>query len=158
MRWIVFLAFLSMVVAPSAVGATSIGTIEIPKIGLKESFSQGIGASVLASGPGHYPETGMPGAGRTVALAGHRVTHTHPFRNLDRLSHGDAIKVTSNDFVYTYKVFKKHTVFPWENFVFSDLGWEQLVLTTCTPPGSATQRLVIHAWLYSKTSTWIQVK
>ena len=45
------------------------------------------------TGPGHYPETQLPGQRGTVAIAGHRTTYGAPFHNLDELDRGDRIEL-----------------------------------------------------------------
>jgi sortase (surface protein transpeptidase) len=64
--------------APAATPAAGaiLGRVAIPRLDLSAGFRHGVGSAVLAKGPGHYPGTSLPGAGGTVALAGHRVTHT----------------------------------------------------------------------------------
>src|SRR4051794_24850931 len=52
-----------------------IGRIEIPKIGLKAVVVEGVAVDDLKDGPGHYPETPMPGQKGNAAIAGHRTTY-----------------------------------------------------------------------------------
>ena len=67
----------------------AIGRIEIPKIGVSQPMFEGVGLDVLANGPGHWPGTAMPGDTGNAVVAGHRVTHTHPFLDIDQLNPGD---------------------------------------------------------------------
>ena len=39
----------------------------------------------LRKGPGHYPDTPLPGVMGNMAIAGHRTTYGHPFGDLDQL-------------------------------------------------------------------------
>ena len=57
-----------------------IGMIEIPKIGLYHRVMHGISLRNIDLGPSHWPGTAMPGELGNTVFAGHRVTHTHPFR------------------------------------------------------------------------------
>src|SRR5262245_36279642 len=43
---------------------------------------EGVRPEDLAQGLGHYPGTGLPGQIGNFAIAGHRVTHGEPFREL----------------------------------------------------------------------------
>src|SRR5262245_19337739 len=54
------------------------GIIEIPKIGLKMTFVEGVSLEDLKLGPGHYPLTPLPGQFGNAAIAGHRTTYKHP--------------------------------------------------------------------------------
>ena len=67
----------------------ALGRIEAPGMdGLNMVFVQGTDESSLELGPGHYPETAMPGQGKTVAIAGHRTTYLAPFRHIDSMKQG----------------------------------------------------------------------
>jgi sortase (surface protein transpeptidase) len=74
----------------------------------------------------------------TVAIAGHRTTHSRPFYNLDRLRKRDLVRALG----VNYYVTKKIVVRPWEIWPLNHAG---LVLSACTPRGSAAYRLVIVA-------------
>jgi sortase A len=90
----------------------------------------------------------MPGEGRTIAIAGHRVTHTHPFYELAELQKHAVIEIhfgPSLARTACYRVTGDRVVSPRDTSVTADLGFERLVLTTCTPPHFATYRLVVYA-------------
>ena len=131
--------------APAAPAAgAALGALEIPRLGLRVVFRQGVTAAVLALGPGHYPSTRLPGRRGTVGIAGHRVTHSHPFRDLNRLRRGDRIVIrTSRRFVY--RVFAMRILPPQRVWPLRDRGGAQLVLTACHPPGTDRDRLVVFA-------------
>jgi sortase A len=137
--------------APSgAAGPLAWGRIVIPRIGLDTAFFNGQARADTDHGPSHYPWTAMPGAGRTVAIAGHRVTHTHPFLRLGELRRKDLVIVRygrrpSFSRRACYRVTGSAVVSPADVAVTRDVGFERLVLTTCTPPRSATNRLVVAA-------------
>jgi Sortase domain len=71
----------------------ALGKLLIPSIGVSEYVVEGTDAENLRKGPGHYPETPLPGQRGTVAIAGHRTTFGAPFRKLDQLKKGDRIVV-----------------------------------------------------------------
>lgn len=52
---------------------------------------EGIDLSILHWGPGHWPGSARPGEVGNAVFAGHRVTHTRPFLDIDRLVAGDRI-------------------------------------------------------------------
>ena len=68
-----------------------IGEIRIPKIGLVHPVYEGVTLTVVDQGPGHWPGSAVPGQLGNAVFAGHRVTHSHPFRNVDKLVAGDEI-------------------------------------------------------------------
>ena len=68
-----------------------VGTIEIPKLGLSVPLNQGISLRSIDRGPSHWPGTALPGRVGNTVIAGHRVTHSKPFRHIDSLAVGDEI-------------------------------------------------------------------
>lgn len=117
-------------------------TISIPRLHLR---SRVYSLAKLNRGPAWWRVTGRPGGGDTVAIAGHRITHTHPFYYLERLRPGDPIYVTYRGHVYRYRVLG-HRVLPSSDLHIADaVGYERLLLTACTPRGSAAYRLVVEA-------------
>jgi sortase A len=136
--------------APAAATTRIMGRIVIPAIRLDVVFANGQAATDTASGPSHYPWTAMPGQRRTVAIAGHRVTHTHPFLHLNDLRRGDLVEIRFGRGPAfrqkaCYRVRHMHIVDPASVGVTRDVGYDRLVLTTCHPPGSAVRRLVVTA-------------
>jgi LPXTG-site transpeptidase (sortase) family protein len=117
-------------------------TISIPRLHLKSRIYP---ALELNSGPAWWPVTGRPGRGDTVAIAGHRTTHTHPFYYLDRLRPGDAIYVVFRGQAYRYRVTTTRVIPATDEHMADAVGHERLLLTACTPRGSAAFRLVVQA-------------
>ena len=129
-----------------------IGIIQIPKIGLDMVVVEGTGTADLRLGPGHYPGTPLPGQPGNAAIAGHRTTYLHPFYDLNDLSPGDPIYVTTTQGRFRYDVTQQLVVSPSDTAVVAPTVTNELTLTTCTPPFSATQRLVLHALLAPGTT------
>src|SRR4029077_10075286 len=57
--------------------------LEIPTIGVTSYVVSGVEPGDLKQGPGHYPDTPMPGQLGNSAIAGHRTTYGQPFYRLD---------------------------------------------------------------------------
>lgn len=57
---------------------------------------------VLARGFGLVEGSPAPGAVGNFALAGHRITHGEPLRDMPELEAGDTVEVVTADMVYTY--------------------------------------------------------
>lgn len=129
----------------------ALGRIEAPDMdGLNMVFVQGTDESSLELGPGHYPETAMPGQGKTVAIAGHRTTYLAPFRHIDDLKPGEEITLKMPYGTFIYSVQKSEIVDPTDVGVIHDTGYERLVLSACNPVYSAAQRYIIYAKLVSE--------
>jgi sortase A len=126
----------------------ALGRIEAPGMdGLNMVFVQGTDESSLELGPGHYPETAMPGQGKTVAIAGHRTTYLAPFRHIDSMKPGDKITLKMPYGTFIYSVQKTEIVDPTDIGVIHNTGYERLVLSACNPVYSASQRYIVYARL-----------
>jgi sortase A len=124
-----------------------LGRVFIPKTGKNFVFISGTGTEALKKGPGHYTDTALPGQGGTVAIAGHRTTYGAPFGRLGRLRKGYAITLTMPYGKFTYSVENVKSVSPTATTVLRNGPNERLVLTTCNPIGSDSERLVVTARL-----------
>ena len=110
------------------------------------SLSPASDTAFLRGGPVHYGVTPLPGAGEPFAVAGHRTTYSAPFYSLNVLRRGDRIVLDTPYGRFDYRVAKLTTVLPSDVGVLYDRGYA-LVLTTCTPPYSASHRLIVWASL-----------
>lgn len=128
-------------------GGAPIGRLTIPTIGVDVIVIQGTGRGDLREGPGHWPETPMPGAGGNFVVSGHRTTYGAPFFKLDKLVEGDLIELTTPYAALRYEVTRSVIVFPTQVDVVAQRGVEEISLATCHPIYSARQRLVIQARL-----------
>ena len=128
------------------------GRVAMPT--LQQSFvvAEGTDTETLRTGPGHYARTGLPGLRRTVALAGHRTTYLAPFAEIDDLERGDPIVLTMPYGRFTYRVESTRIVDPTAVWV-TERGHDRLVLTSCHPPFSAAQRIVVFAQLTNPAPT-----
>ena len=121
-----------------------LGTIEIPKIGLVHPIFQGITLSTIDHGPGHWPGTAMPGEIGNAVFAGHRVTHTHPFRRIDELRPGDLVIFDIGGQRLTYQMTGSEVVDPSTLRVADQTPERTATLFACHPPHFATYRYVVH--------------
>jgi sortase A len=122
-----------------------VGEIRIPKLGLVHPIYEGVTLTVVDHGPGHWPGSAMPGQVGNAVFAGHRVTHSHPFRNLDRLVPGDEIVFVTATGTSTYRMTKQEIVRPTDTWIVTPTPTPTLTLFACHPPGSAAQRIVVRA-------------
>jgi sortase A len=131
--------------AKPAAGAR-LGILTIPRLHEHVPFYEGTAQRILANGPGHYTHTSLPGEPGTVAIAGHRVTHTHPFLRLNRIRLGDVLTVRTLRGSFRYRVNAKRVVLPSATWVlFRRRTLQRLVLTACHPPHSSRYRYVVMA-------------
>ncbi|UJA20002.1 class E sortase [Thermoleophilia bacterium SCSIO 60948] len=129
----------------------AIGRIEIPAMDQDDVMLQGTDDATLREGPGHYPDTALPGEGKTIGVAGHRTTYLAPFRRINELEKGDEIRVEMPYGNFTYEVEKTEIVDPYDVEVVDNVGYERIVLTACHPLYSAAQRYVAFGRLTSAT-------
>jgi sortase A len=128
-----------------------IGEIRIPKIGLVHPIYEGVTLTVIDHGPGHWPGSAVPGQLGNAVFAGHRVTHTHPFRNVDQLVPGDEIQFVMPDGTYTYRMTQQQIVTPNDTWIVNPTQTATLTLFACHPPGSDTHRIVVRAEYVGKS-------
>jgi sortase A len=121
--------------------------ILIPKIELDAVLFQGVDRATLKLGPGHMPDTPLPGQPGNAVVSGHRTTYGRPFYDLDLLARGDRIEVETALGVSTYAVRDVLIVSPTDVWVTDPRDGAWLTLTTCNPRFSAAQRLIIQAEL-----------
>jgi sortase A len=133
---------------------SAMGSISIPKIGLKTVFVENTNHNALKRGPGHYKGTVLPGMTGTVGLAGHRTTYGAPFKRVNELQPGSRIIMNMPYGTFTYKVIGWHITTPGDaSSLVSHAGEHRLVLTACHPLYSAAQRIVVSAKLVSSKAT-----
>jgi len=125
----------------------TIARLEIPSIGLDTFVFPGVQAPDLEKGPGHFPQTPMPGQLGNSAMAGHRTTWGHPFLEIDQVQPGDEIIVTLPYGRFVYVMTSYEIVAPSDIDVIAtvDPTVARLTLTTCHPAYSASQRYILYA-------------
>lgn len=124
--------------------------LSIPDIGLETFVVNGVDAASLRRGPGHDPNSSLPGWGNCV-IAGHRNVYGSFFYRLDELFPGSRLTLENRDGTFTYIV---DSVFSTPD---SNLAVLQppsagtpplLTLITCTLPHS-NNRIILRATLQS---------
>jgi sortase A len=128
----------------------AIGEIEMPAIHKTAFIVQGTDTGTLRKGPGHYPDTPLPGKRGTVAIAGHRTTHGAPFRHIDNLKRGDRIILAMPYGTFTYRVQRTQVVDNDATWILHTVGYNRVVLSACHPLYSAAQRIVVFARLVKR--------
>jgi sortase A len=124
--------------------------IVIERIGVNKIVVEGFSLANLKDGPGHHPDTPMPGQPGNVAIAGHRTTYGAPFNRIDELMPGDPIVITTLQGTFRYEVMDEEgdgngnrIVRPSEVEVLEDKGDNRVTLIACHPKYSARQRIVV---------------
>ncbi|PIE31426.1 MAG: hypothetical protein CSA55_05740 [Ilumatobacter coccineus] len=135
---------------PRPIPGQALFRLQIPAINKDLFVVPGVKLSDLKKGPGHYPDTPMPGQLGNAAIAGHRTTYGAPFGEVGELNEGDKIIITNlagENFVYL--VTSTEIVQPRDYWVVTtrDPTVAELTLTSCHPKRSARQRFVVHAIL-----------
>lgn len=127
---------------PYALGK-ALGSISIPALGIADTMYEGVDLWVLDGGPGHWPGTVLPGQAGNCVIAGHRVSHSAPFRYLDTLRAGDEMRLGALGLDHSYVVTNAFIVAPSELSIINATQTNTATLFACHPPGSVSQRYVV---------------
>lgn len=123
------------------------GSIEIPKIGVKIAIYHGLSKTVLEKGCGHVEGTSLPigGKGTHAALAAHRgLPSAKLFTDLDQMEKGDIFVLNILGKKLAYEVDQIKVVLPEEAQELDIVeGEDYVTLVTCTPYGVNTHRLLV---------------
>lgn len=78
--------------------------VRIPRFGpdFVVPLLEGTDPDALAAGLGHVEQSAAPGGQGNLVLAGHRVTHGEPLRDMPDLVAGDEVIIETIDTIYTY--------------------------------------------------------
>jgi len=127
--------------------AEPIGVMQIPAIGLEQVIVQGVGSTQTKLGPGHDPSTPLPGQTGNVVVLGRRTTYGGPFHDLNDLSVGDAIVVTTRQGQFVYSVVGAAVVPLGSTVPLVPTAEDRLTLVTSNPPYLARNELIVAAKL-----------
>jgi len=139
-----------------------VAILRIPRFGPSYAWAvvEGIDEDNLTRGPGHYPETALPGEVGNFAVAGHRATHGEPFAQFEELETGDPVVVETATQWYTYEITDIEYPVPISS------GWAldpnpldlgnpptkpMMTLTTCHPRWASTFRFLVFSELVNTT-------
>jgi sortase A len=146
---------------------TSRAIVRIPRFGAgyEVPVVEGTSDEALASGLGHVEGSAEAGAAGNYVLAGHRITHGEPFRDLPDLAPGDRVVVETRETVFTYEltsggedlevpftagwVLEPHPVNPDADGTHPPGDDHLLTLTTCAELFHTDERLVVFGRLVS---------
>jgi sortase A len=145
------------VTALKAPSGGAIARLYIPALKKHWVVVQGVTQAALRKGPGHYPDSALPGRKGNFSVAGHRNRAT--FWRLDELKDGDAIVVETKSDWYVYTMTSQKIVLPSAIEVVYPVPGKRgvkptkamLTLTTCNPKFNNYQRLIVHAELKEHT-------
>ena len=121
-----------------------IGTITIPKLGLEHKLYQGVTLRNIDLGPSQWPGTALPGQPGNAVVAGHRVTHDHPFLDIDKLQPGDLVIFDVGGTRSTYRTTGSEVVAPDAVWIANQTSAATATLYACHPPHSKKYRYVVH--------------
>jgi LPXTG-site transpeptidase (sortase) family protein len=124
--------------------------IVIPELNVDAVVVSGWDEASLRLGPGHYPESALPGQRGNCVIAGHRNVYGSYFRNLDHLLAGSNITLKTPQSDYRYRVISVDTAFDNDPTVAASSSAPdaptELTLVTCTIPKTA-YRIIVKAQL-----------
>ncbi|OGJ81475.1 hypothetical protein A3J91_04455 [Candidatus Peribacteria bacterium RIFOXYC2_FULL_58_10] len=134
-----------------AINMPTLGISDLTVTHPTDPFSKDGILQPLNFGVGHL--FGYPGGGGKIMIYGHSSGYpwdvsqfTKIFRKVNQLKVGDRISVAYNGKLYGYEVSYSQTIPADDTSPFKDDGrGEELILYTCWPPDSITQRYLVHA-------------
>lgn len=136
---------------PFAIAMPTLGILDLTVTHPSDPFTDEGLVSVLSRGVGHL--FSYPGAGGKIFVYGHSSNwswdnsgYAKIFRQINRLNIGDLVYVTYEGALHVYQVMEKYSVPAGDLSQFSDNGdGEELLLYTCWPPDSISERYVVRA-------------
>src|SRR6185437_11506988 len=103
----------------------------------------------------HYPNTAVPGQEGNVVIFGHSSgvwwepgSYKFVFTLLDKVQAGDKVFIDYQGTRYIYRITGTQVVSPDNLSVLNQGTGHDLTLITCTPVGTSTNRLIVHAVQY----------
>lgn len=119
----------------------------IGSINVEGPIVGGTSEATMKKGFWHYPSSSASFKYGNTVLIGHRYLkvppHKDTFFNLDRVSIGDGIKITTNSGDLEYVVIEKKVINVTDTWILGHKDEPTLTLITCHPLWTSKQRLVI---------------
>jgi sortase A len=91
-------------VAEPIKGGAPVALLESPRLGGSQVVVEGTSSRDLMLGPGHRPDTPLPGQQGVSVLFGRSSTFGGPFGSLHRLVPGDLVSVTTGQGRFSYRI------------------------------------------------------
>lgn len=140
--------------------ANTIGSLNIPKLGINIAIGHGTNDKLLQGSAGHLYGTSLPVEGNSVhaVIAAHSaLASAELFTHLNRLVKGDIFYITVLNKQYEYKVIDINTVLPEDDYKYEQVeeGKNYVTLYTCTPYGINTHRLLVKGEFQNSTTVEI---
>ena len=130
-------------------GTGIMGYVTIPEISVELPIYHGTSDEVLNVAVGHVQGSTLPIGGKSThsVISAHRgLPSAKLFSDLDKLAEGDEFTITVLKEVYTYEVEAVYIVLPNEMDKLNIIpGEDHVTLTTCTPYGVNSHRLLVRA-------------
>lgn len=128
----------------------------IKSISVEGPIVSGEGEKTMKRGFWHYPSSSPLQQHKNVVIIGHRFyklpPHKDTFYNLDKVSLGDEVVITTTVGTFHYQVTEKKVVNVSDTWVLNQTDYPQLTLITCHPLWTSKQRLVIISRLVKTTN------
>ena len=122
---------------------SSMGTLTIAAIGIADQLREGIDLPVLDQGPGHWSGSAMPGEVGNCIIAGHRVSHTHPFFDIDAIPVGSTMILSRAGVDHVYVASARAVVSPTDTGILDPTPDRTATIFACHPRGSIAERFVV---------------
>jgi sortase A len=129
----------------------AVGRLRIGRLGLDIFVVEGTDHESLKKGPGHYVDSGLPGEGKLIYVAGHRTTYLAPFAHINDIRNGDYMTLEVPYGTFEYRAVRHYIVPSNDLAVLRNGGREILRLQACHPRFFATHRYIVDAALVSFT-------
>jgi sortase A len=123
--------------------------LSIDRLNSQWVVMEGADRAALKRGPGHLPDTALPGRVGNCVIAGHRDTQ---FRVLQDVEIGEEISVETRGRTFLYRVTDRRVVAPTDTSSLDRTARPTLTLVTCYPfyyVGPAPKRFIVRAELVS---------
>lgn len=137
--------------ASPAKSGEALAYIRIPRFGKHWAWTvlEGTDMDTLASGPGHFRRSALPGERGNVAIAAHRAGHGDPFIDFEELRVGDEVMLAQNGAEWTYEITRSPTrIQPNESWIADNVKRGKLLtLVTCWPKYGSSERIYVRAKL-----------
>ena len=122
----------------------TMGTVEIPKIGVSLPIYHGTDAETLEKGVGHLRQTALPIGGEGIHAVLTGLPNAKMFDGLTKLEIGDKFYIHVLGETLVYEVDALNVVKPEEVELLDPVpGEDHVTLLTCTPYGVNTHRLLV---------------